>query len=229
MNENKFDGKGKIYDRYRPRYSDAFIEYIYGELGTTSNSVIADIGSGTGILTKQLLDRGSRVLGVEPNADMRGTAERYLAAYDKFVSVAAPAENTGLEDRSVDLVTVAQAFHWFDKEKFKAECRRILKPNGRVVLVWNDRDESCDIVKANKDVNRKYCPQFKGFSGGLYEQDFEGVLNAFFDGEYDARNFANPQTYDESAFIGRNLSGSYALKQGAPRLQRLHKRTARAV
>ena len=212
MNENRFDGKGEVYTKFRPGYPREFIDHLYSEIGLTGGSVIADIGSGTGKLTGQLLERGSKVFAVEPNPDMRKIAESNFKGVNNFVSVNASAENTTLEDKSVDFITVAQAFHWFDRESFKRECRRILKENGKVILVWNNRDETSDIVKENYEVNKRFCPGFKGFSGGMTESANIDALKYFFEGDYEIKVFENHLKFDESGFIGRNLSSSYSLK-----------------
>ena len=213
MNETKFNGMGNIYAKYRPSYPQEFIEFIYSHVGVNINSVIADIGSGTGILTKQLLEKGNRVFAVEPNSDMRTEAENNLNSFDNYISVNGTAENTNLEDRSIDFITVAQAFHWFNRRAFKTECERILKKDGKVILVWNSRDEKSEIVRKTDDVNRIYCPEFTGFSGGERGAKSEDDFNNFFSGDYITRFFKNDITYDEQSFIGRNLSGSYAPKE----------------
>ena len=214
MNETKFDGKGNIYSRYRPSYPDAFIEFLYEQAQITEQSVIADIGTGTGILTGQLLEKGNPVFAVEPNSDMRRIAEDDLRKYKLFTPVAATAEHTTLPDRSVDLITVAQAFHWFDRAAFRKECLRILKPGAYVALVWNSRDENSALVAENDRIDRKYCPAFKGFSGGTRGPITNDDFRDFFTGEYEKKWFANDLIFDLSGFIGRNLSASYALKEG---------------
>lgn len=213
MNENKFDGMGKVYSRFRPNYPQAFIDCLFGNVGVSKNSVIADIGSGTGILTKQLLERGNTVYAVEPNADMRAVAESDLSEFENFISISGTAENTTLPESSIDFITVAQAFHWFDRKAFKDECRRILKPNGKVILVWNSRDEKSEIVAANDEINRRYCPDYKGFSGGIHTAAATADFSDFFTGDYEAIEFENPLPFSERDFIGRNLSSSYALKE----------------
>ena len=212
MNENRFNNMGKIYAQFRPCYAQEFIGYLYSRVGLDKNSVIADIGSGTGILTRQLLEMGSRVFAVEPNTDMRSVAEADLGGFSGFVSVSGSAENTTLSDCSVDFITVAQAFHWFDMQRFKAECRRLLKPGGKVVLVWNSRDRTCELVRENDAVNKKYCPKFDGFSGGLRGADGDSDLKDFFAGDCEVKAFRNDLSFDEQGFIGRNLSSSYAPK-----------------
>ena len=213
MNIEKFSGKASIYEKFRPEYPKEFIEYLYSNVGFNQSSIIADIGSGTGILTGQLLEKGSRVYGVEPNRDMRSRAEFRLSGFDRFTSVDGTAENTKLEDRSADFITVAQAFHWFDISAFKKECQRILRPNGLAVLVWNSRLSDSAIVIDNAEVFRKYCPEFKGFSGGIEERTSD--FSVFFkEGSYTTKQFNNDISYDLEGFIGRSLSASYSPKKG---------------
>ena len=212
MNEDKFNGMGKIYSKYRPSYPVNFIDYLFTDVGISQGSTIADIGSGTGILTRQLLEKGSKVYGVEPNDDMRAIAEANLKDFSKFKSINGNAENTTIAENSLDYITVAQAFHWFDREKFKKECQRILKHEGKVILVWNTRDNESKLVMENYEVNRKYCPNFKGFSDGMYGKTNEDDFSDFFNGKYETKVFANNLILDIDGFIGRNLSASYALK-----------------
>jgi SAM-dependent methyltransferase len=213
MNEKKFDGMGKIYSQFRPSYPQEFIEYLFSNVGISINSIIADIGSGTGILTQQLLEKCNRIYAIEPNDDMRRVAEIDLRGYANYISVNGTAENTTLQNESIDFITVAQAFHWFDRKTFKKECQRILKPNGIIILVWNSRDEKSKLVIENDEINRKYCPNFKGFSGGMRGATSDDDFSDFFCGSYEVKLFDNPLKFDKQGFIGRNLSASYALKE----------------
>jgi SAM-dependent methyltransferase len=214
MNEHKFSGKADIYAKYRPAYPDAFLEYLYSQAGFQKDSVIADIGSGTGIFTRLLLGKGSLVYGVEPNEDMRKAAGQELAEYKNYICVPHTAESTGLNDRSIDFITAAQAFHWFDREKFKTECKRILKENGKVVLVWNCRDMNSEFVQKCDALNRKYCPDYKGFAGGMKSESPQEYSDFFKDGICDYKVFQNDLTFDLEGFIGRSMSASYAPKPG---------------
>lgn len=211
-NTQLFSGKAEVYAKYRPSYSPAFIDYLFMEAGFGKDAVIADIGSGTGKLSKQLLDRGSKVICVEPNDDMRRCAERDLSIYPNYISVKGTAENSTLPGRSVDYIITAQAFHWFDAGMFKIECQRILKTEGKVILVWNSKDENNQLVKENADIYRRLCPNFKGFSGGS-EEDPES-FSAFFRHGCEFRTFENKLTYTLEEFIGGCLSASYAPKEG---------------
>lgn len=212
MNEKRFDGKGEIYAKARPQYAQALLEFLNQNGFVASDSIVADIGAGTGIFTVQIAKTAKTVYAVEPNADMREKAEMAYANYPNILSVAAPAENTTLAENSADCVTVAQAFHWFDRAAFRKECQRILKPNGTVILIWNDRDSESEIIRANYALNKKYCSGFKGTAGGM---DFKNDnFSDFFCGKVQTKIFDNPIQYDKETFISRNLSSSYAPKAG---------------
>lgn len=213
MNTEKFTGKASTYEKYRPEYPKEFIDHLFSSTGLHEDNIISDIGSGTGILSKQLLEKGSLVICVEPNADMRQISVKNLSSYKNFVSVNGSAEQTTLDQNSIDCITVAQAFHWFDTKKFKQECKRILKRNGKVALVWNSRVADSRLVIENSNICKALCPNFIGFTGGQ-EENPESLRMFFKDGIYDYRVFENNITYDREGFLGRNLSASYAPKEG---------------
>ena len=205
----KFTGKAEQYARYRPRYPDAYLEYLMAAAGLQTGDVVAEVGSGTGILTGQLLARGLQVWAVEPNADMRAVAESHLGDQPGFRSVAATAENTTLEDHGVSLVTAAQAFHWFDRPRFREECRRIKRPGAPVALVWNNRDMEQEINQELERVCIDLCPSFVAFGGGI--EDEPAIFQEFFQGgQFEHRVFDNAERHDLAGFLGRNLSNSYA-------------------
>ena len=208
----KFNGLAELYFAGRPAYAKEFIESMYLIYGFSDQSVIADIGSGTGKLAKQLLDKGSFVYCVEPNGDMRSIAKKELAEYEKCCVINGTASQTGLEKASVDFVTVAQAFHWFDPFLFKKECERILKKNGLVFLIWNIRDMADEINRESFEIYSEYCPEFKGFGGGIQKGDMK--IKQFFCGKYEYLEFENPLFYNKQQFIDRSVSGSYSLKSG---------------
>jgi SAM-dependent methyltransferase len=212
LNTEKFTGKASTYEKYRPEYPNEFIEYLFSAIGLSDNSNISDIGSGTGILSRQLLEKGSRVFCVEPNVDMRKIAEKNLSAFHNFISVNGTAEQTSLQDKSIDYIAVAQAFHWFNVEKFKQECKRLLRLDGKVILVWNSRVSDLPIVIENAEICKKLCHAFKGFTGG--QENLESLNSFFRDGIYDYKAFENNITYDQETFLGRNLSASYSPKEG---------------
>lgn len=207
-----FDGYAKDYTVGRPSYAKELLDSFYDFFGIEKSSVIADIGSGTGKFARHLLDYGNDVYCVEPNEDMRNVAEDELNGFDNFHSVGGGAENTTLKDSSVDFITTAQAFHWFDVDKFRSECRRILRENGKVFLIWNVRDMDEKLNQELYDIYKKYCKNFKGFSGGIVKDDER--IKKFFDGKYEYVEYDNPLFFDKNKFIARSLSGSYSLKEG---------------
>ncbi len=212
MNEQKFDKKGKIYAKARPGYPRELFEHLIENNIISNDSTVADIGSGTGLFTMRLSPLVGKIFAVEPNSDMRRVAEEKYKEYNNIVSVDGTAEKTSLGEKSVDFVTVAQAFHWFDRQSFKAECQRILKPGNKILLVWNDRDTASELIKENYEINRRFCPDFKGSSNGI---DFDReAFTDFFEGDFEVVNFRNDLIYNLDAFVARCLSSSYAPKQG---------------
>lgn len=205
---NRFSGKGEIYAKARPKYAAGLFDYLKNTMGVPAGSVFADVGSGTGIFAEQLLDCGYRVFAVEPNADMREKAEEKLSQNRNFVSVVGSDGNVNLPDKSVDYVTAAQAFHWFDAEAFRHECRRVLKPSGKVMLVYNARDMKADGIKALANLHSRYNPEFHGFSNGM---SHEKCMN-FFAETCDVFRADNTQMYDQQGYVNFVLSSSYSLK-----------------
>ncbi len=153
---------------------------------------------------------GSFVYAVEPNDDMRNAAIKTMQKYEKFMAVKGDATDTTLMDNSVNFITVAQAFHWFNVENFKEECKRILKDSGKAFLIWNMRDMESMVNQESYEIYRKYCPGFKGFGGGIQKDDLR--IKNLFDDNYEYFEFDNDLYYDEERFISRSLSGSYSLK-----------------
>ena len=135
----RFSSRVDNYIKYRPGYPSAVIDTLASECGLTEQLIVADVGSGTGILSELFLKHGNPVFGVEPNREMREAGERRLKQYPNFTSVNGTAEATTLPDRSMDFITAGQAFHWFDRIQTRKEFTRILKGGGWVALIWNDR------------------------------------------------------------------------------------------
>lgn len=210
-NTHRFDGMGALYAKARPRYAAALFAHFKSTLHFPS--VFADVGSGTGIFTEQLLRCGYRVFAVEPNDDMREQAERRLARSEGFRSVNGSDADMKLPDHSVDYVTAAQAFHWFDAEAFRRECRRVLVPDGKVILVYNARDKKAACTRALAALHRKFAPAFHGFSNGITD----GQCRAFFAGGCEVFRADNTQVYDRQGYLDRVLSSSYALRESDDR------------
>lgn len=216
----RFSRRVENYVKYRPSYPAGVLDLLTEECGLGPGSVVADIGSGTGIFSRLLLERRFRVFGVEPGADMRAVAERDFAGFEKFISVPRKAEETGLEANSVDLVTAAQAFHWLDVSSFRAECLRILRPGGWVALVWNSR----------KATGNPFLREYEALLRNL-ETDYPRVnhtevareaIASFYGGDhYRYLIFPNAQILDWEGLLGRALSSSYVLLPDDPGYGRL--------
>jgi SAM-dependent methyltransferase len=177
--------------------------------------VVADIASGTGIWTRALLVNGNRVYGVEPNAEMRQAGERLLATFPKFISVDGKAEATTLGDASVDFVTAAQAAHWFDRAAARREFQRILRPEGWLVLLWNERD--VDGTPFLRDYEQLLLHYGTDYADVRHERTTEAV-NEFFDPmPHEEGAFPLRQEFDYAGLEGRLLSSSYAPGPGHPK------------
>ena len=138
----RFSDRVENYVRYRPGYPPEVLDLLRAECGLQPSHIVADIASGTGVFTRMLLENGNSVFAVEPNTEMRETGMRQLEDHNGLVSVAGTAEETTLGSASVDFVTAAQAAHWFDLARARAEFVRILRPEGWCVLIWNERRTS---------------------------------------------------------------------------------------
>ncbi len=209
-NKERFTAHADNYVKYRPSYPAQAIDCILEQCGLTRGMSVADIGSGTGKLTTLLLARGLHVYAVEPNAAMRSKAEQLLGETTGFYSVDAGAEETGLPAASVDAVTVAQAFHWFDQARFKLECKRILRSGGKAALVWNQRDTSNAFMKAYEAAIQAHHDEIPNETRTNIGEE---VYATFFT-QYDVFRFAASQCLDLEGLIGRALSSSYSPKPG---------------
>ena len=208
-NIEKFSNKSEMYTKYRPAYPKEFLKLLMESLGAYEEAIIADVGAGTGILTKQLADNIKKVYAIEPNNEMRLACKKHCYGVKNIAIINGSAEDTTLPDKSVNAITVAQAFHWFDREKTKFEFQRILKPMGKVVLVWNGRDAESDLIKKSYRLFKCLCPKFRGFSDGSNLE--ANTYNDFFQpGNCDYKVFFNNLTMTIDEYIGRNLSSSYA-------------------
>ena len=211
----RFSNRVENYIRYRPRYPQAIVPLLERECALTPQSVVADVGSGTGILSELFLANGNRVFGVEPNREMREAGQRQLAGYCLFSSVDGRAEATKLEPATVDLVTAGQAFHWFDRPVASAEFARILKPRGWVVLVWNKRrKEATPFARAYERLLQSWSPDYDKVD--LKNLTDEVIAEFFKPGGFQLRTLENRQVFDYQGLEGRLMSSSYAPEPGHP-------------
>ena len=213
----RFSSRVGDYLRYRPSYPPEIIPLLEQDCGLNEDSVVADIGSGTGFLTKLFLDRGCSVHGVEPNAEMRRAGEAFLASYPNFHSIEGTAEHTGLPDASADLAAAGQAFHWFDPEAARSEFRRILRPPCWVALIWNERRVSGGFLEGYEDLLNRWAPEYKMVDHRRIDAD---LISGFFgDDNWKLTTFYNQQVFDFSGVCGRLSSSSYAPLPGSEAFQ----------
>lgn len=204
----RFSSRVENYVKYRPHYPAAVLDLLHRECELTPASVIADIGSGTGISAELFLAHGNPVYGVEPNAEMRAAAEHQFAGNSRFISAAARAEATTLPDACADFVVAGQAFHWFDAPAARTELRRILKPAGWVVLMWNERRfAQTPFDRAYEHLLRTYGTDYAEVVHRRTDQD--ATFAFFAPGGCQYAAFPNEQTFDFAGLRGRLLSSSY--------------------
>jgi ubiquinone/menaquinone biosynthesis C-methylase UbiE len=210
----RFSDRVENYVKYRPGYPAEVLGLLRSDCGLRPDHVAADIASGTGIFTRLFLENGNPVFAVEPNPEMREMSRHQLDRYSQFVSVAGSAEETTLDDASVDFVTAAQAAHWFDLPLARAEFARILKPHGWCVLIWNER------LMSGSDFLRDYEQLLLTYSTDYKEVRHErttAVIDEFFrPAPHQERVFDMSQRFDYEGLAGRLLSSSYAPLDGQP-------------
>jgi len=203
----RFSSRVDNYVRYRPGYPPEVLDLLKNECGLTPDSVIADIASGTGIFTRMLAENSNCVFGVEPNDEMRRAGERLLESYSGFTSIAGTAEATTLADHSVDIVTAAQAAHWFDREKARREFVRILKPGGWLALLWNERrTDSTPFLREYEHLLLAYGTDYQEVR---HERTTAEIADFFSPSPFRSRNLEMRQEVDYTGLEGRLLSSSY--------------------
>jgi SAM-dependent methyltransferase len=211
----RFADRVADYVRTRPGYPAGVIDLLRADAGLTPATIVADIGSGTGISAELLLRNGNTVFGVEPNREMREAGESLLARYANFHSLAGSAEATTLPDASVDLVIAGQAFHWFDAAKARAEFRRILHPGGFVALLWNTRRVgTTPFLKEYEDLLQRFGTDYREV---VHTNVDPLMLAAFYGpGGYRSHKLDNEQVFDREGLRGRLRSSSYTPPPGHP-------------
>jgi len=205
-NTGLFTSRADIYSKYRPSYPSEAINYLVGNFNLSKESLVADIGSGTGIFTKLLLEKAKTVFAVEPNKEMRTEAEKQLKKDKGFVSVEGVAEKIPLESKSVDFITAAQSFHLFDREQSKVEFTRILRDGGYVILIWNRRLQNTDFLLEYEQIIQGNIPEYKDATNSPTSPE---MIKAFLGKGYKLERFGNNQVYDWDKVIGRLNSSSY--------------------
>ena len=211
---SRFSTRVENYAKYRPSYPAAVIDILKSDCGLTETSIVADVGSGTGILSELFLKNGNPVFGIEPNAAMRKTAEHLLEEFPKFMSIDATAEATTLEPESVDFITAGQAFHWFEREEAKQEFARILKPGGWVALIWNERRlDSTPFLRDYEELLLRYGTDYEK----VRHENVAGEIAQFFTPEtFKLKSLKNCQNFDFESLKGRVCSASYTPEPDDP-------------
>lgn len=221
LNTERFSNRVENYIKYRPSYPPKVLQLFHNKMFLQTSSIIADIGSGTGISAKIFLENGNEVFGVEPNEAMRKASENFLQDFSNFRAIDGTAENTTLNNQSVDFIIAAQAFHWFDAEKTRAEFRRILRPNGYVALIWNERQtDSNEFLRDYEKFLLEFGTDYKEVR---HEQVTNEKISKFFQTEFKEETFLNSQTFDFDGLKGRLLSSSYIPSEDHPRFPEMIK------
>lgn len=205
----RFSDRASDYVKYRPSYPAAAIDAILSGLDTPTLHA-ADVGAGTGISSRLLADRGVRVIAIEPNAAMRSAADRHPLVDWRDGT----AEKTGLEDGSIGLVLCAQMFHWVRQEEALIEFARVLRPRGRIAIMWNERDRTDSFMTGYRDAIRQvgdeHPAEMREFDPGVIDRS--GLY-----GPVRLTDVPSSQRLDEVGLIGRAMSASYVPKEGEKR------------
>jgi len=210
---DRFLGRVENYAKHRPSYPASAIDFLAQRCGLRPGAQVVDLGAGTGILSRLLIERGARVFGIEPNAEMRRYADEALGGTD-FHSQDGTAENTRLAAASIDLMVAGQAFHWFHPERTRSEALRILKPGAWAALLWNERPKGATpFLDEYEAVLRRYAPEYDAVARLRAE---EGGIHRFFGHAPELAVFPNQQIFDFEGLAGRVESSSYAPPSDRP-------------
>lgn len=212
--ELRFSDRVEDYARYRPRYPASLIPVLEREVGLRRDWIVADIGSGTGLSAEPFLDNGNPVFAIEPNAEMRGAAERLLGSRPGFTSMSGSAEATGLASASVDLAVAGQAFHWFDPSRARVELARILRTPRWAALFWNTRrSERGGLQSAYESLLLRFGTDYEAVR---HDHRAAEMLESFFGASFARSVVPNEQRLDYEALEGRLRSSSYTPPPGHP-------------
>ena len=213
-NTERFSDRVENYIKYRPGYPQEVLMYLKERINFNSDKIVADIGSGTGISAEMFLQNGNKVYAVEPNKEMRQAADDLLSGYPNYRGVNGKSESTTIEDQSIDMIVAAQAFHWFDKDAFKRECRRISRVGACCLLMWNERKVESDFEKAYEELLLKYANDYRQVDHrNVREKDIETF---FAPSQVLSETMHNEQIFYYEGVKGRLLSSSYAPNVGEP-------------
>lgn len=210
----RFSSRAADYARYRPGYPPPAIALLRERCGLAPQAQVADVGSGTGLLTQSLLASGAQVFAVEPNDSMRAAAETQLAGVAGFHSIKGSAEATTLPSLSIDLWVAGQAFHWFDVAAARREALRVVRPGACGALLWNERPQDAGPFSTEYDaLLRRYAPEYEQI---VASRANEASMREFLGGTLELASFPNQQLFDFAGLRGRLMSSSYAPQAGQP-------------
>lgn len=214
----RFSGTVDYYIKYRPAYPQTIFDFLIRECKLSDEALVADIGSGTGLMAQLFLKNGYSVLGVEPNDEMRRAGQQLLQGYPLFTSIKGTAEATTLAGQSVDLITVGEAFHWFEPLAARQEFGRLLKPGGWVVIARNVLRQDSPFLAAHHNLKQKY--REKNSPSRFTAETAAEKIKAFFaPQELHVRRFDNAQTLDYEGLKGRLLSASHSPRPEQPEFE----------
>jgi SAM-dependent methyltransferase len=213
--KNRFSNRVADYLRYRPHYPEGVLDFLRSKSNLSPTHTIADIGSGTGFLAELFLKSGNPVFGVEPNQEMREAGEQYLAVYPRFTSINGSAEATMLPDSAADFVTVGQAFHWFKPQPTRQEFGRILRPDGWVAIVWNDRTlSSTGFAVSYEELLVRFGTDYSRVRDSYPQK--QDIREFFGHEKFSTHELPNFQNFDLESLRGRLRSSSYVPTEGDP-------------
>jgi SAM-dependent methyltransferase len=211
---DRFSGRVADYVRYRPDYPIAATETLANQLSLAPGVTVADIGAGTGLLTLPLAITGAQTVAVDPNKDMLAAAREYLREHTNVKLVIGSAESTKLADHSIEAITAGQSFHWFDHARARTEFLRILKPNGKVALIWNAKDfDKSGFLTGYEQLLQQQVPEFAEVR---HEKSGEAEIAEFFGHSPTRYSFPHRQNFGWDCVLGRVMSSSYAPAPGHP-------------
>jgi len=211
-NVASFTGRVEEYAKYRPGYPEQIINLLENKIEFDEAKDIADVGCGTGRLSRLFLTNANLVFGVEPNEEMRLMSEKLLSKFINFISIEGTAEVTKLATSSVDIISVGQAFHWFDLKKTKKEFKRVLRKDGHVVIVWNERTNNSQVMKAVNKILKSLNQEHEEAEKNLVDKN---LLNTFYGVEkVGSSTIPNYQMLDLAGLKGRIQSISYVPESG---------------
>ncbi|MBI5412495.1 class I SAM-dependent methyltransferase [Candidatus Peregrinibacteria bacterium] len=215
----RFSDRAGIYSAYRPGYPEDVIWHLKDKIGLKPGWAVADIGAGTGLFSRLLLENGNTVYCVEPNAAMRQEGAAFLKGYPKCAWVDGAAEDTTLPAHSMDVVTCAQAFHWFNPEKTKKEFVRIAKKGAPVVLLWSSRkNDQNDFMREHDALLRKFGKNYAPIHNAMSDPK---IIEAFYSKTSSQAVFGNSQLLTQEAYLGRIFSASYMPGSNTPVYQEI--------